>query len=106
MATTKKPAAKKKASAPAPTEERKDIEGVLTIEKISDRMMAMEYGMQKPRAICFCGHTGDGSNSEHHNSICGHGVGMAAGQGACTQCGCSEFMWARHTNAFDDALKG
>lgn len=48
----------------------------------------MESNSNEPRSVCVCGHTGDGFNSEHEDSIVG-------GHGSCTVegCDCQQFTW-------------
>lgn len=38
------------------------------------------------RSVCVCGHTGDGTDSEHETIA-------APGHGKCTQCACDKFTW-------------
>ena len=42
------------------------------------------------RAICECGHTGDGPQSQHTASEAG-----TPGHGRCTHCDCQKFRWAK-----------
>jgi len=53
------------------------------------------------KSICTCGHTGDGTGSEHTDlavSGDGHGCCKLAG------CSCSQFSWRRWTATFGRAL--
>ena len=44
----------------------------------------------EPKSVCTCGHTGDGPNSQHADSI-SHGHGRCTVEG----CDCEQFTWAR-----------
>lgn len=48
-----------------------------------------------PKSFCQCGHTGDGPNSEHDDTV-------QAGHGACkaSDCDCPKFSWARFTDLY------
>lgn len=57
-----------------------------------------------PCSVCTCGHTGDGSGSEH-------GVRFGEGHGSCSvsDCGCVQFSWVDWTPDLQkslDALQG
>lgn len=56
-----------------------------------------------PKSICFCGHTGDGNGSEHHDEtlVKGHG-----GSGKCRikGCLCERFTWKLFTKKFNHYL--
>lgn len=46
---------------------------------------------KSPKSMCRCGHAGDGTHSDHHDTI-------ATGHGPCSICGpekCPQFSWAR-----------
>ena len=52
-----------------------------------------------PMGICECGHTGDGSGSEHGNSpLNGRGVG------ACFLCRCQKYVQMRWTRKYQNFL--
>jgi len=53
-----------------------------------DKRLNREYA----KSMCRCGHVGDGKHSEHANAI-------ALGHGACNECGCLRFSWARWLTA-------
>ena len=53
------------------------------------------------KSICTCGHTGDGTGSQHRDlAVAGDG------HGGCKSCGdrCTQFSWRRWTAVFGDAL--
>jgi hypothetical protein len=52
-----------------------------------------------PRAVCTCGHSGDGTNSRHR-------LEGAPGHGACmvSDCTCQRFTWAGWTRTFRHVL--
>jgi hypothetical protein len=58
-------------------------------EKMND---TKEHPWPGPRSFCECGHTGDGPNSQHADSV--HG---ARGHGKCLyrDCPCGKFTWDR-----------
>lgn len=49
------------------------------------KVMPSELG---PMSVCTCGHTGDGRNSQHYDTV-------ALGHGACKICTCKKFTWSR-----------
>ena len=53
------------------------------------------------KSICTCGHTGDGTGSEHRSL-----AEAGDGHGACRHgdCGCTQFSWRRWTVTFGAAL--
>lgn len=55
--------------------------------------LAKEF--KSPKAICMCGHTGDGPGSAHLDT-------MNDGHGACIHrgCDCGQFSWKEWTPAF------
>lgn len=59
-----------------------------------------------PRALCRCGHTGDGQGSEHRTlgdeRVTGAPVALLEGKGACAveDCNCSRFTWVRFVNGY------
>ena len=57
-----------------------------------------------PKAVCVCGHSGDGTESDHRDG-CG-ALGSALGHGACTVegCRCRKFTWKGFTARFGKAL--
>jgi hypothetical protein len=59
---------------------------------------AATFAQSSPKSICKCGHTGDGSNSEHTEGE----QGVAPGHGHClvNRCKCSKFTWAKFTKTF------
>lgn len=67
----------------------------------SERMQEFthEYAKKAPKSFCSCGHTGDGANSEHKDTV-------QAGHGACaaSDCDCKKFSWAKYTDMFQRAL--
>ena len=48
---------------------------------------------EEPKSWCFCGHLGDGINSQHAG-VNGHGRCEVEG------CDCDQFTWKRFTNRF------
>lgn len=72
-----------------------------TIEHL--RKFSAAYGKRMPRAICTCGHTGDGLQSSHAAGA----LGLAEGHGHCqvVGCGCGRFTWTRWTPAFSAATE-
>lgn len=54
-----------------------------------------EKYFDEPKSWCYCGHTGDGPNSEH--------AGWN-GHGRCYyhNCDCEQFTWKRFTSSFND----
>ena len=43
-----------------------------------------------PKSVCRCGHTGDGGNSAHLDTL-------QKGHGPCTDCTCKQFTWQSFT---------
>ena len=68
-----------------------------------DRHITGNYGedqfenqyFDEPKSWCYCGHLGDGLNSQH-SGINGHGRCEANG------CDCEQFTWKRFTNRFNE----
>ena len=48
------------------------------------------------KSFCYCGHTGDGAESEH---------GGLNGHGACHLCDCPQFTWKEWTPLFEQFLR-
>jgi hypothetical protein len=58
------------------------------------------FGQLYPKSVCYCGHTGDGNNSDHANTLSfGHGPCLVIG------CLCSQFTWADWTTAAKEIIK-
>lgn len=62
-------------------------------------MDSNNYAKLLPRAICACGHTGDGANSQHEDST------YTPGHGRCKECNCIQFSWRKWVPEFEDLLK-
>jgi len=63
---------------------------------MSHQTLSQQYG--KPCSMCTCGHTGDGSSSQHHDRLASNG------HGACKECGeagCPMFTWDHFTPEFE-----
>jgi hypothetical protein len=67
-----------------------------SIESPAQRLCRSWVGF---KSVCTCGHTGDGTGSEHFNEE-QHGNG----HGACRICGCQQFTWRRWTPSFGEVL--
>jgi len=67
--------------------------------------MAKNKGKQfvGPKSICLCGHTGDGTNSDHSTLI----GSSEDGTGEClvNGCDCTRFTWGRFTKKFHNFLE-
>ena len=50
-----------------------------------------------PISRCICGHTGDGSDSDH-DGIIGHGACTVVG------CGCRKFTWKEFLPTFEEMM--
>ena len=61
------------------------------------RRASAEYGLQSPRSICTCLHTGDGVHSDHGGLI-GHGACKVVG------CGCVKFSWSHWLPSYERAM--
>lgn len=59
---------------------------------------SQKYSAENPKSVCQCGHTGDGANSEHDDSL-------QAGHGACFECECVKFTWTKFTPEYDKMMK-
>lgn len=60
-----------------------------------DREMQQEEFFEEPKSWCYCGHLGDGLNSQHAG-INGHG------RCEFNSCDCDQFTWKRFTNRFNE----
>ena len=54
------------------------------------------YDEDKPKSMCYCGHTGDGANSQH---------GGLMGHGPCLECDCIQFTWKGWLPEYDEWYK-
>lgn len=64
------------------------------------RRIFAEMSTITPMSVCRCGHTGDGGNSEHRDSIQrGHGACKVVG------CTCRMFTWVKWTDKTESMLK-
>ena len=63
----------------------------------SERQLKMVAAWRGPRSVCICGHTGDGSDSDHMDLL-------SKGHGPCRECDCQRFTWAGFTQKFEKAL--
>lgn len=50
-----------------------------------------------PKSVCLCGHTGDGMESQHEDT-------MSPGHGPCKLCECRKFTWAKYLPAGEVAV--
>lgn len=66
-------------------------------------VLATGYAQKAPKSVCYCGHTGDGANSQHDTA-----PRSGEGHGECTvaTCGCTRFTWKNITPEFAAFLKG
>ena len=46
-----------------------------------------------PKSFCFCGHTGDGENSQHADEICMGFREFGSGKCLVKGCDCTRFTW-------------
>jgi len=69
--------------------------GTLKEEIPMDREMQQEEFFEEPKSWCYCGHLGDGLNSQHAG-INGHG------RCEFNSCDCDQFTWKRFTNRFNE----
>ncbi len=57
----------------------------------------LEFTANHPASVCDCGHTGDGGNSQHQDTL-------QKGHGACLECDCAQFSWAGWIQAIADFI--
>ena len=59
----------------------------------------------KPKSLCYCGHTGDGPGSDHMG-LNGHGRCVAAASDSYgNPCRCNQFTWKEWLPEFVEYLK-
>ena len=56
----------------------------------------MPENYQYPKSMCYCGHEGDGPDSDH--------LGFN-GHGPCIYCDCEQFTWKEWLPEFSEYLK-
>lgn len=67
---------------------------------MGNAIQVASYHSRKPTSACKCGHTGDGANSSHNDSL-------ALGHGSCRikDCQCKRFTWSHWLPDFEKLLK-
>jgi hypothetical protein len=58
------------------------------------------------KAICECGHTGEGENSEHSVWADAHGNSLGMGRCSVPGCNCQKFVAIRSTKKYRNFLSG
>lgn len=69
-------------------------------KKMKDQKNIQEWSKYNPKSVCYCGHTGDGGQSQHADNF-QHGHGSCLVRG----CDCKQFTWAGWTDKTKKALE-